>query len=136
MHTLKLFAIALITFLVLDFIWLGCIANTLYSTEYGTLARRATDGSLAPIYFSAIIVYVLLALGIVLFPVKIAQGQWLSALGYGALFGCITYGVYDFTNHAVLDHWSLKMSFIDLAWGTTASAITTLITAWMGKNMV
>ena len=42
----------------------------------------------------------------------------------GALFGLFAYGTYDLTNLAVLRDWLLRLAFIDLAWGTFASAVS------------
>ena len=45
------------------------------------------------------------------------------AAAYGALFGLVVYGVYDFTNYATLRQWPLVLAFADVAWGVVASAI-------------
>ena len=34
----------------------------------------------------------------------------------GALLGVVTYGMYDLTNLSTLRGWSLKLTFIDIAW--------------------
>ena len=41
----------------------------------------------------------------------------------GGLFGLFAYGTYDLTNLAVLRDWPLGLTFIDLVWGTFASAV-------------
>ena len=41
----------------------------------------------------------------------------------GALFGFFAYSTYDLTNLAVVKNWPLGLTFIDMAWGTTVSAI-------------
>ena len=46
-----------------------------------------------------------------------------EALGYGALFGLVVYGVYDFTNLSTLRDWPLIVAVVDVAWGMVASAI-------------
>jgi uncharacterized membrane protein len=45
----------------------------------------------------------------------------------GGLFGLITYSTYDLTNLATLKKWPIKITLIDLTWGTSLSAATTLV---------
>jgi len=44
------------------------------------------------------------------------------AAAYGALFGLVVYGVYDFTNYSTLRQWPLVLALADVAWGAVASA--------------
>ena len=54
----------------------------------------------------------------------------------GAVAGAFAYGTYDFTNLATLEGWSVKMTVVDLAWGTlltgTVSAATVAIARRFG----
>ncbi len=52
-------------------------------------------------------------------------------LGFGALFGFITYSTYDLTNLATLKDWPVKITIIDLIWGTSVSALTSTISYWI-----
>lgn len=128
MEFIKHFSKAIIATLILDFLWLGLIANNFYDNQIGMLLRKS-DGALAPIWPSAFMVYIAIALGITAFVLPKADGNRKSAFAWGALFGAILYGVYDFTNHATLTHWPFTMVVIDLIWGAllcgTVSAICT-----------
>lgn len=125
--------IAVITFLLLDAIWLGVIAKQLYIDNLGPLLRL-NNNSITPLWLPAIIVYIALIAGIVLFVLPKANNQPVAALLWGALFGFITYATYDFTNLAVLSGWSWKISLIDTAWGMVicgvTSAVTILVMRW------
>lgn len=44
------------------------------------------------------------------------------------LFGLIVYGVYDFTNLAIFNKWSLFLSIIDILWGGILFSLTILLT--------
>ncbi|MEM1307807.1 MAG: DUF2177 family protein, partial [Pseudomonadota bacterium] len=59
-------------------------------------------------------------IGIVIFAVApaLTSGQWTTAALYGALFGFFCYATYDMTNLATLRDWPLRMSLVDIAWGT------------------
>ena len=132
MEFIKLLATALITAFLLDMIWLGVIAKRFYENQIGMLLRK-TNGHLSPIWSSALVVYLAIVLGIVLFVVPRANGNPFAALVWGALFGAITYGIYDFTNHAILEDWPLKVTIVDLIWGMTLCATTSLIVVYVAK---
>jgi uncharacterized membrane protein len=138
MHAWKVFALILPVFLAIDLLWLGVVMKGFYSTELGELARRSDDG-LAPRWGAAILVYLLIPGGLVLFVLPMLQpvATFQSALVWGALYGLIVYGVYDLTNRAILENWSLSMTAADIAWGCflcgTASAIMWRIDLWLKR---
>jgi len=120
--------VALASFVVLDSLWLGVIMKPFYLAELGPIARTAADGSLAPIWAAAIPVYVILALGIAVFVTpKAVSGTVVTAAGYGALFGVLTFAVYDLTNLATLKHYSTILTFVDIAWGGVTCGATAAI---------
>jgi uncharacterized membrane protein len=72
--------------------------------------------------------YLVYLVGLVVFTVLPAahSGSWLQAIGLGALLGLVAYGTYDFTNLSTIRNWPAMVSVVDLAWGTTVSAIAAL----------
>ena len=48
--------------------------------------------------------------------------HWSTALLNGGLIGLISYGTYDLTNLASIRDWPLKVTIVDLIWGTVLSA--------------
>jgi uncharacterized membrane protein len=48
----------------------------------------------------------------------------MGAFAYGAGFGFVTYGIYDFTNYATLKSYPLVLLAADLAWGTFVCGLT------------
>src|SRR6185436_21106692 len=91
-----------------------------YRDQLAPLARLA-DGGIAPNWPAAFVVYVLLGTGVALFVIPRAPTVSLAA-GYGALFGLVVYGVYDFTNYSTLRQWPFALTLADAAWGAFASA--------------
>jgi uncharacterized membrane protein len=138
MQTLKVFAILLPIFLIIDLLWLGVIMKGFYSQELGELARRQ-GASLAPRWGAALLVYLLIPGGIVLFvrPLLGMNASFWQALGWGALYGIVLYGVYDLTNRAVLEKWTLRVTIADMAWGAvlcgTASVVMLYIDRWISR---
>ena len=128
--TFKQYLTVLLTFAILDAIWIGVLMKSFYNSELGEIARRH-DGALSPRWPAAILVYVLIPLGIVLF-VNPAMGRaptLLQAASWGAAYGFIGYGIYDLTNRATLEKWSLRMTAIDMTWGATICAICAVVLA-------
>lgn len=118
---------ATLIFLVLDGIWLAFLSNKLYSDTIGPL-MRLVDGKMQPNWGAAVIVYIALISGILLFVLPRANGMPLQALFWGGFFGFVTYATYDFTNLAVLANWPLKISIIDTTWGIILCGLTSFLT--------
>jgi uncharacterized membrane protein len=126
--TLTAFVATGLAFAAVDSIWLITMAPRLYKPEIGEV--MADNFRLVP----AIVFYLLYITGILVFAVRpgVAAGSWQTALVMGALFGFFCYMTYDMTNYATLRVWSLKVTILDLIWGTfltgTAAAIGTWVT--------
>ncbi len=136
MNSWKLFAIVLPIFLLFDLFWLGVIMKTFYSQELGELARRH-GATLAPRWGAAILVYLLIPGGIVLFvqPLLGENGTAWQAFGWGALFGLVLYGVYDLTNLAVLEKWTVRMTVADISWGCVLCGTTSVIMRFVDRSI-
>jgi uncharacterized membrane protein len=119
-HTIKLAAFGAVSFMVLDGVWLGLLMKNFYRDQLAPIVRLA-DGGIAPNWPAALVVYALLGTGIAVFVVPRASTASLAAV-YGALFGLVVYGVYDFTNYSTLRQWPFVLTLADVAWGAVASA--------------
>jgi uncharacterized membrane protein len=119
-HTIKLAAVGALAFMVLDGVWLGVLMKNFYRGQLAPIVRLA-DGGIAPNWPAAFLVYVLLGAGIALFVVPRAATT-AAAAGYGALFGLVVYGVYDFTNYSTLRQWPFALTMADVTWGAAASS--------------
>ncbi len=128
---LKLYAVALPTFLVIDLIWLGVVARSFYQTQLGHLMRANVN------WTAAMIFYLLFVVGIVVLAVwpAIERQSLLRALLLGGLLGLVTYAAYDLTNLAILEGFPFVVALADVVWGTvlcaSVSAITYSIWAWL-----
>lgn len=117
---IKLYATALIIFLIIDMLWLGLIAKKRYQNQLGPLLKRDVN------WLAAIVFYLIFIGGLtffVLFPAWERQSL-LYAFLVGGLFGFITYATYDLTNLATLKNWPWPITLIDLSWGTFLGAST------------
>ena len=119
-HTIKLAAIGAVAFMVLDGIWLGLVMKNFYRDQLAPIVRLGSGG-IAPNWPAAFVVYALLGTGIALFVIPRASTASLAA-AYGAVFGLVVYGVYDFTNYSTLRQWPFVLTLADVGWGAVASA--------------
>ena len=124
-ETLRLAAVGAVTFMVLDGVWLGLLMKHFYRDQLAPIVRLA-DGGIAPNWPAAVVVYVLLGTGIAIFVIPRAPTVSLAAV-YGALFGLVVYGVYDFTNYSTLHQWPFVLTLADVAWGTAATAASAAV---------
>jgi uncharacterized membrane protein len=130
---IRLFFVGLVTFAVLDFLWLGVLMRGFYRAELGAIGRTAADGSLAPIWAAAIPVYVLLIGGVLFFVLpRAAAGVWAAAV-WGAAFGVVAYGVYDLTNLATLRGFSLRLALVDIVWGGVVMGSTAAVMRYFAR---
>lgn len=126
-HFTKLYVSTLTVIVTLDAVWLGILSKEFYKAELGAIARRQGD-TLTPIWWAAVVAYLMLALGILWFVLPRVSGAnpFSSAALWGFVFGVITYGIYDMTNYATLDGWSLRLVAVDMVWGGTICGLSTI----------
>lgn len=127
---LKLYAIALPVFFVIDMIWLGLVAKDFYRGQIGFLMK--TDFN----WIAAILFYLLFIGGLIFFVIApaVEKKSWMDALLIGALFGFMTYATYDLTNLATLKDWPLTVTIVDLAWGTMLAASVSTVTYFIAQK--
>lgn len=117
-----------VIFLILDGIWFGYLSKQLYLDTIGPLLRLSGK-SIQPNWIAAIVAYIALIGGILVFVLPKANYDPLQSLIWGGVFGFVTYATYDFTNLAVLANWSVKVSIIDTIWGIILCGLSSSITA-------
>jgi uncharacterized membrane protein len=125
--TLTAFVATGLAFAAIDSIWLITMAPRLYKPEIGEV--MADEFRLVP----AIIFYLLYITGVLIFAVRpgVTANSWQTALVMGALFGFFCYMTYDMTNYATLRVWSLKVTILDLIWGTFLTGAAAAVGTWV-----
>lgn len=128
---MKTYGVALVIFFVVDMIWLGLVAKNFYRKELGFFLRDQ------PNWLAAITFYLLFIVGLVYFVIgpALKEGDMSRALIGGLLFGLITYSTYDLTNLATLKAWPLKITLIDMVWGTSLGGIVSTLTYIIIKKL-
>ena len=116
-YAAKAFVFTALPFLLLDAAWLATMSGRLYRPAIGHLMRADFD------VLAAAAFYTIYLAGVVMFAVLPATSAR-SALARGAALGLACYSTYDLTNQATMLGWPWHVTWIDLAWGSFATAIS------------
>jgi uncharacterized membrane protein len=121
---------ALITFIVVDALWLATMAARLYHPILGDILAASIN--ITP----AVLFYLIFPIGLVIFAIlpALKSASFSTALTYGALFGFFTYATYDLTNHATLRNWTWQITLLDIAWGSLLAAATSAVGFWVAAK--
>lgn len=124
---LKHFGISLGLFLVFDFLWLGLVMKSFNARALSEIGRFK-DGSFDILYAPAVGAYLLMALAVAVFAMpRVAESSYGQTFLLGALLGLIVYGIFDFTNLAILRGYPLTFAVVDMAWGTFVFGLVTVL---------
>ena len=116
--------VATLIFFLVDMVWLTLIAKKLYAKELKDFLSPNVN------WLAALIFYLVFIFGMTFFVITpaIADESLIYAIFGGAFFGFVCYATYDLTNLATMKNWPIKITVIDLIWGSFVSSITCLLT--------
>lgn len=114
MNTVVKFALSM---LILDAIYLSS-----FSTQYNSMMKTIQGSPLRMKPHYALIVYILMILGW-----KLLIDNKKNIVKNSVILGIVIYGVFDFTNLAIFDNYSLKLGLIDMVWGGLLFGISAYI---------
>ncbi len=114
---LATYAATALVLLVLDVLWIGGLAKSLYQEGIGHLMAEQPRLGVAALF------YALYPAGLLVFVVapRGLTDSWPVTLVRAALFGLVAYATYDLTNLATLKGWPVGLAMLDMAWGCVAS---------------
>ncbi len=125
----KLYAIAVTVFLLVDMIWLGVVAKGFYQKHLGYLLAPQVN------WVAAAVFYLVFIAGIILFAVHPAleKASVGKAALLGALFGLMTYATYDMTNLATVRDWPVVVAVVDILWGMFLCTVVSVSCFWFAR---
>ncbi len=115
--------------IAIDMLWIGFIArNTLVNLIKPYLTLDAA-GELIVRAPYAVACWLLVVTGTYIFVTQsLPESASLQDHALkGALFGAVTYGVYDLTNAALQIQWPVTMIVLDVGWGMVLCAICAML---------
>jgi uncharacterized membrane protein len=117
------YMIILVVSIIVDMFWHAVIAPKLFRGQIGHLMAKKTK------IYAAVLFYLVNAAAILVFVLipSLEKQSVVHAVWHGGFLGFSMYATYNFTNLALLRDWPIKLTLLDLAWGTFSAAATSLI---------
>jgi len=124
--------IASLIFLIIDIIWLSFATKSFYRPLIGNLL---TD---KPVMWAAALFYILYVFGMALVVIQpcVDSASLFKTVYTGFIFGLVAYGTYNLTNMAVLKGWSPTVTFVDMFWGGSLTALSATTGLYLAKKIV
>ena len=134
MNQILVYIICIIIFICIDAPYLYLNAD-LYKKKTNAISGK----NYTKRYYSAVLVYMALALGIVVLALPrmninantSIKNRITNAILYGGIFGLASYATFDFTMHFMFDGWDLSVSIMDSLWGGILCSIVTFIISYL-----
>ena len=129
---LRLYALTVPVFFIIDLIWLGVVAKGFYQKNLKYFLSPNVN------WTAAIIFYLMYIAGILIFAVLpgVAKDSVRHAALWGALFGFFTYATYDLTNLALLKDWPLNIVVVDIFWGIVLCTVVATLSFYIAKWLI
>ncbi len=124
--------IASLIFLIIDVIWLSFATKSFYRPLIGNLLSDK------PVMWAAALFYILYVFGMALVVIQpcIDSESLFKTVYTGFVFGLVAYGTYNLTNMAVLKGWSPTVTFVDMFWGGSLTAVSASTGMYLAKKIV
>ena len=124
--------IASIVFLIIDVIWLSFATKTFYRPLIGNLLADK------PVMWAAALFYILYVIGMATIVIQpcIDSESIFKTIYTGFIFGLVAYGTYNLTNMAVLKGWSPTVTFVDMFWGGSLTALSATTGLYLAKKII
>ena len=124
--------IASLIFLIIDVIWLSFATKLFYRPLIGNLLAEK------PVIWAAALFYIIYVFGMALVVIQpcIDSESIFKTIYTGFVFGLVAYGTYNLTNMAVLKGWSPTVTFVDMFWGGSLTAVSATIGLYLAKKIV
>jgi uncharacterized membrane protein len=129
---LKLYALTVPVFFIIDLFWLGVVARGFYQKNLKYILSPNVN------WTAAIIFYLMYIAGILIFAVLpgVAKDSVRHAALWGALFGFFTYATYDLTNLALLKDWPLNIVVVDILWGVVLCTLVATLSFYIARWLI
>lgn len=122
---LKTIILSGVLFLAIDAVYLSSM-----SKFFNKLVKNIQGSKIKFNVLGAIICYIFLILGLNYFILSRNKSPFEASL-----FGLVIYGVYESTNYAIFDKWSLEALMLDTIWGGILFYLTTFLTYKLNKKL-
>jgi uncharacterized membrane protein len=130
MDKLYIYILAFLLFPLIDMVYLNGIAAKMY----GDAIQRIQGSPMRLKIGYAVASYLFLCFGMYYFLLRDldSRKKWFPQIIRAFLFGLVIYGVYETTNAAIIDGWTLDLVLVDTLWGGILYASVIGVLLWIG----
>lgn len=126
MNNIKSFIVIMILYLIIDLPVIGYLNSKMYLDNFEKITGEKTNFKKIP----AIIAYLILSLSVYYFIIKRSNNISVDS----AMLGFVIYGIYNATNLATLNNYSVKVSIVDTLWGSFLTFLISTLSSFILKN--
>ncbi|MGD8320288.1 MAG: DUF2177 family protein [Gemmatimonadota bacterium] len=132
LQVLKLYAVATVTFFVVDLVWIGVVAAGFYERQLGHLL----SGSVR--WEAAILFYLIFIAGVLVYAVlpALESESLVRAALLGGFLGLFAYATFDLTCMALFKDFPGVVVVVDMIWGALLSSTVSTVTVAVGLRFL
>jgi len=112
----KAFAAVCVTMTVIDLVWLGLVADSLYTSLLGPLRAKEVVVLAAGLFYLQYVI-------VLVFFAVLPSEDLSSAAKRGLGVGWVAYATYELTNWAVIEGWPAALVPVDIVWGMCLTTV-------------
>lgn len=127
MKDIKSFIVIMILYLIIDLPVIGYLNSKMYVNNFEKITGTKTNFKKIP----AMIAYLILSLSVYYFIIKKKSN---NVSVDSAMLGFVIYGIYNATNLATLNNYSIKVSIVDTLWGSFLTCLISNLSSFILKN--
>tara|TARA_Y100000389_G_scaffold47552_1_gene42686 strand:+ start:4640 stop:5029 length:390 start_codon:yes stop_codon:yes gene_type:complete len=110
----------IITVLLIDYIWLNYAKSF-----YGDRIEKIQKEKMKIKNIGVLISYFMLSFGLYhIMTINSKPKNMGQAIERGAIYGFVTYSIFNATNMAIFNDWDESVSIVDTSWGTVLNGIS------------
>lgn len=123
--TIKHIVLTSMLVLLIDFTWIKLAMKS----EYDKLIFDVQNKEMNVRPVSVLLAYVAIITPIILFslPNIRPEHRLVDSITHGGVLGMMIYGMFSFTNHALIQGWSSRVAIMDTVWGFVLYTIVTYL---------
>ena len=115
-----------IIMILIDSIWL----NLFMANIFGKMIKNITGKNMELDLLAALLAYSCMVLGVRYLGIPNIRDKHVfnDSIFYGTLLGLLSFGVFDFTNKAVIPGYKWSVTLLDITWGCILNILTLYLT--------
>jgi uncharacterized membrane protein len=112
--------------LVIDTLWLNLYMGKIFKE----MIKKITGKTMKIDLVAVILAYACMVLGVRYLGIPNIRNTHIlkDSLYYGTLLGLLSFGVFDFTNKAVIPGYTWGVTLLDISWGCILNILTLYLT--------